>query len=34
VSVRVLLTFTPITPLIGQLIGTVTTSGSATMVIN
>lgn len=34
VSVRVLLTFTPITPVIAQLIGTVTTSGSATMVSN
>jgi Flp pilus assembly protein TadG len=34
VSVRVLLTFQPLTPVIGQLIGSVTMSGSATMVIN
>ena len=34
VSVRVVLTFTPLTPIIGQFIGPVTTSGSATMVIN
>ncbi len=34
VSVRVVLTFTPITPVIGQLIGSVTTAGAATMVIN
>jgi len=34
VSVRVLLTFTPITPVIAQIIGNITTSGSATMVIN
>ena len=34
VSVRVLLTFTPLTPVIGQIMGTITASGSATMVIN
>jgi Flp pilus assembly protein TadG len=34
VSVRVVLTYTPITPIIGQLVGTITTAGSATMVIN
>ncbi len=34
VSVRVLLTFTPITPVIAQIMGTITASGSATMVIN
>jgi Flp pilus assembly protein TadG len=34
VSVRVTLTFTPLTPVIAQLIGAITTSGSATMVIN
>lgn len=34
VSVRVLLTFTPITPVIGQILGTSTLSGSATMVSN
>lgn len=34
VSVRVMLTFTPLTPIIGQMVGSVTTSGSATMVIN
>ena len=34
VSVRVLLTFTPITPVIAQIIGNITMSGSATMVIN
>jgi Flp pilus assembly protein TadG len=34
VSVRVLLTFTPITPIAGQILGSITTSGSATMVIN
>jgi len=34
VSVRVLLTFHPLTPVIGQLIGAMTMSGSATMVIN
>jgi Flp pilus assembly protein TadG len=34
VSVRVLLTFRPIAPVIAQLIGTITASGSATMVIN
>lgn len=33
-SVRVVLTFTPFTPVIGSIIGTVTLSGSATMVIN
>ena len=34
VSVRVLLTFTALTPVIAQIMGTITTSGSATMVIN
>lgn len=34
VSVRVVLTFHGITPVIGQLLGTLTTSGAATMVIN
>jgi TadE-like protein len=34
VSVRVLLTFTPLTPVIAQIMGTITTSGSATMVMN
>jgi hypothetical protein len=34
VSVRVQLTFTPITPIAGSVIGSVTTSGFATMVIN
>jgi hypothetical protein len=34
VSVRVLLTFNPITPVIGQLIGSVSASGAVTMVIN
>jgi Flp pilus assembly protein TadG len=34
VSVRVLLTFTPLTPVIAQVMGTITTSASATMVIN
>lgn len=34
VSVRVLLTFTPITPIVSQILGSITTSGSATMVIN
>ena len=34
VSVRVVLPFTPITPLIGQWVGQVTTAGAATMVIN
>ena len=34
VSVRVVLTFTPITPVVGQIVGSITTSGSATMVIN
>jgi len=34
VSVRVILTFHPITPIISSIVGTVTTSGSATMVIN
>ena len=34
VSVRVVLTFTPLTPIIAQVMGTITTSGSATMVIN
>jgi Flp pilus assembly protein TadG len=33
-SVRVTLTFTPITPVLSGLVGTVVTSGSATMVIN
>ena len=32
VSVRVLLTFTPLTPVIGQILGPITLSGSATMV--
>ncbi len=34
VSVRVVFTFTPVTPVIGQIIGSVTLSGSATMVID
>jgi len=34
VSVRVQATFQPITPVISQLVGSITTSGSATMVIN
>ncbi len=34
VSVRVLLTFRPITPIASSIVGNVTTSGSATMVIN
>lgn len=34
VSVRVASTFTPITPVIGQILGTITLSGSATMAIN
>lgn len=34
VWVRVDLTFTPLTPVISQIIGTITTSGSATMAIN
>jgi TadE-like protein len=34
VSVRVVLPFTPITPVLSGLVGTVSTSGSATMVIN
>lgn len=34
VSIRVLLTFTPITPIVSQILGSITTSGSATMVIN
>ncbi|HYK94737.1 MAG TPA: TadE/TadG family type IV pilus assembly protein [Candidatus Dormibacteraeota bacterium] len=33
-SVRVELTFVPITPVIGQIMGSITMSGSATMVIN
>jgi Flp pilus assembly protein TadG len=34
VSVRVTYTYSPITPVIGQILGTFTLSGSATMVIN
>jgi hypothetical protein len=34
VSVRVASTFTPITPIVGQILGTITLSGSATMAIN
>jgi hypothetical protein len=34
VSVRIVLTLAPVTPVIGQLVGSVTTTGSATMVIN
>ncbi len=34
VSVRVAATFVPITPIIGQMLGNLTLSGSATMVIN
>ena len=34
VSVRVVLTFKPITPIASSIVSTVTTSGSATMVIN
>jgi Flp pilus assembly protein TadG len=33
-SVRVVLTYSPLTPIIAQVMGTITTSGSATMVIN
>lgn len=33
-SVRVVLTFTPITPVLSGIVGTITTAGSATMVIN
>jgi hypothetical protein len=34
VSVRVSLTYTALTPVIGRIVGSITTSGSATMVIN
>jgi hypothetical protein len=34
VSVHVVLTFTPITPVVGQIVGSITTSAYATMVIN
>jgi len=34
VSIRVVLTFNPITPIVSSFISTITTSGSATMVIN
>jgi hypothetical protein len=34
VSVRVVQTFQPITPVLGQILGTVTLSGSATMTVN
>ncbi|MGH2512781.1 MAG: TadE/TadG family type IV pilus assembly protein, partial [Candidatus Limnocylindrales bacterium] len=34
VSVRVVLTSTPITPIVGQIVGSVTAAGSATMIIN
>ena len=34
VSVRVVLTFSPITPIVSSILGSITTSGSATMVIN
>ncbi len=34
VSVRVLMSFTPITPIVGGIVGTITTAGSATMTIN
>lgn len=34
VSVRVVLTFNPITPVVGQLIGSIPLAGAATMVIN
>lgn len=34
VSVRVDMTFTPVTPIIGQIVGPVTTSAASTMVIN
>jgi Flp pilus assembly protein TadG len=34
VSVRIVYTFTPITPVIGQLFSSIATSGSATMIIN
>lgn len=34
VSVRVVFTFTPITPVVAQIVGNVTLSGSATMAIN
>lgn len=34
VSVRVSQSFTPITPVVGQILGTITLSGSATMAIN
>lgn len=33
-SVRVVYTFTPITPIVGQIVGSIPTSGAATMVIN
>jgi Flp pilus assembly protein TadG len=33
-SVRVVLTFRPITPILSSIVGTITTAGSATMVIN
>ena len=34
VSVRIVMTFTPLTPVIGQIVGSVMATGSATMVIN
>jgi Flp pilus assembly protein TadG len=34
VSVRVVSSFVPITPIVGQILGTITLSGSATMTIN
>lgn len=34
VSVRVILVFNPLTPVVGQMYSSITTSGSATMVIN
>ena len=34
VTVRVVQTFQPVTPVLGQIVGTLTLSGSATMVIN
>ena len=34
VSTRVVLTFNPLTPVIAQIMGTITASGSATMIIN
>jgi hypothetical protein len=34
VSVRVVQTFQPITPLVGQILGSLTLSGSATMTVN